>query len=169
MQIFIYLASKSISLRVRILFFAAALLLSVVSDAQKVVLDRLVFGTYYGMCRSDCINIYAVESNQLFKDDSATYGKLDWFFYFTPTRKMDAAKHKLAKGLLNQVPMELLSKNRTTIGCPDCADQGGIYIQAMSGPVSATLKLDIDDTEEQSAEVIAFKRKLLEVVGYLKQ
>ncbi len=137
--------------------------------AQRVVLDKLVFGTYYGMCRADCINIYCVESNQLQKDDSVTYGKLDWFYYFTPSRKMDAAKHKLAKGLLSQVPMELLAKNRTTIGCPDCADQGGIFIQAMSGPVSATLKLDITDTEEQSAEVIAFKKKILEVVAQLKQ
>lgn len=137
--------------------------------AQRVTLDKLVFGTYYGMCRTDCINIYCVESNQLYRDDSVTYGKLDWFYYFTPSRKMDAAKQKIARGLLGQVPMELLSRNRTTIGCPDCADQGGIFIKAMSGPVSATLKLDINDTEEQSEEVIAFKKKLLEVVAYMKQ
>ena len=164
-----YLAFKLLFLRALTLLIAVALLAGARVYAQRVVLDKLVFGTYYGMCRIDCINIYCVESNQLQKDDSVTYGKLDWFYYFTPTRKMDAAKHKFAKGLLSQVPMELLSRNRTTIGCPDCADQGGIFIQAMSGPVSATLKLDITDTEEQSAEVIAFKKKILEAVAYLKQ
>lgn len=151
------------------LFIAFLLLAGTGVSAQRVVLDKLVFGTYYGMCRADCINIYCVESAQLQKDDSTTYGKLDWFYYFTPTRKMDAAKQRAAKALLSQVPMELLSKNRTTIGCPDCADQGGIFIQAMSGPVSATLKIDISDTEDQSPEVIAFKKKILETVAYLKQ
>lgn len=153
------------------LLLLAGLLLtsSVQGYSQKVILDRLVFGTYYGMCHTNCMHIYRVDERTLEKDDSVKYGALDWAYYFTPVSRLDESKHALAKKLIAEVPVELLSRNRSVIGCPDCADQGGIFIQAFSGPVSATFKLDVADTDDQTPTVIAFKKKLLAVMAQLRK
>jgi len=135
--------------------------------AQQPVIDKLVFGTYYGRCTANCVNIYQVDNTSLQKDDSAKYGSANWAYYFTSSRTLPPAKYALAKDLLHQVPLELLSKNRVTIGCPDCHDQGGIFIDIMSGPIFVKFKLDIEDTPDQSAAVVAFKQKLLAVVKQL--
>lgn len=114
------------------------------------------------------MNIYRVDNATLCKDDSAGYASMNWFYDFTNTRTLSADKYAQAKDLLKQIPIELFSKNRIIIGCPDCNDQGGIFMEIMSGPAIVRLKLDINDTPDQTKDVIAFKQKLLAIVKKLQ-
>jgi hypothetical protein len=114
------------------------------------------------------MKIYRVDNTVLCKDDSAHYSSLNWFYDFTNTRTLGADKYAMAKDLLKQIPIELFSKNRIVIGCPDCNDQGGIFMEIMSGPAIVRLKLDINDTPDQTKDIISFKQKLLAVVKKLQ-
>lgn len=129
---------------------------------------KLVFGTYYGMCFGNCVNIYQLTETSLAKDDSAKYNTLSWTYNFTTTQVLDVSKFNKAKDLLNQVPSEMLVNNNKTYGCPDCHDQGGIFVMIENGSAIIRLSLDRDNTSDQSVEVIAFKDKLIAVIDQLK-
>ncbi len=129
--------------------------------------DRLVFGTYYGFCDSNCVNIYQLDNSTLGKDDSAKYGALTWAYQFTTTRLMAKTKADMAKPLLTQVPKELLSNGSITFGAPDSHDQGGVYLIVKTIGGIYRFKLDPDNTPDQSAEVVAFKQKLIATLKQL--
>lgn len=160
--------TKTLKLK-KILPITLLLLLAKSLQAQEPVeIDKLVFGTYYGMCKGKCVHVYELDNAGLRRDDSAHYGSLNWAYYFTATGKMTAEQHKAALSLLKKVPLELCNKNRVTVGSPDSHDQGGIYLEIVSGPADVRMKLDIDDTPEQSAEVRAFKKQLLGLIEKMK-
>ena len=50
-------------------------------------------------------------------------------FDFVP---LPNTKFLLAKDLTEEIPEALLKEEDKTFGCPDCYDQGGIFIQAVS-------------------------------------
>lgn len=88
--------------------------------------NYLVFGKFHGHCLGDCTTLYKLEGNQVFADSLMRFA--DWTdlkFKNVPHAK----KHtETAKALLAVFPMELL-KAEETIGCPDCADQGGFALE----------------------------------------
>lgn len=129
--------------------------------------QKLVFGSYYGMCLSNCVHIYQLTETSLAKDDSAQYSTLSWTYNFTTTQVLDVSKFNKAKDLLNQVPSELLVNNNKTYGCPDCHDQGGIFIMIENGSAIIRVRLDRDNTSDQSPEVVAFKQKVISVLDQL--
>ncbi|MBL7690424.1 MAG: hypothetical protein JNM41_02430 [Flavipsychrobacter sp.] len=139
-----------------------------VQAQEPIEIDKLVFGAYYSMCKGNCVRVYELDNAGLRRDDSARYGSLNWAYYFSGTTKMTAEQHKAALPLLKKVPLELCNKNRVVIGNPDSHDQGGIYLEIISGPADVRMKLDIDDTPEQSAEVRAFKRQLMGLIEEMK-
>lgn len=86
--------------------------------------DYLLFGDFYGMCGgSGCVRIYKVTETGLYADTEADYNMTN--FNFTP---MPQEKFLLVNDLPELIPSELLTEESDIIGCPDCADQGGIFI-----------------------------------------
>lgn len=89
---------------------------------------ELIFGEFYGRCRGseECIEIFKLTAEGLYEDQRDVYPSSDALqVSFKP---LSAGQHAKAKDLLGQLPRELLKLKQPTIGCPDCADQGGYLI-----------------------------------------
>jgi hypothetical protein len=135
-------------------------------DSETV--DRLVFGSFYGTCDSDCVHIYQLDNSTIARDDSAKFGSLTWAYKFTTITQLSKPNAVIAKPLLTMVPKELLANSNTTFGCPDCHGQGGLYIIVKTIPGIYRFRLDMDNTADQSAELIAFKAKMIDVLKQIK-
>lgn len=86
----------------------------------------LVFGKYYGHCRGECATLYKLEGNQVFADDLERF--TDWTELKFKTTALSKERYEAAKALLDAFPQELMAAEET-IGCPDCADQGGFALE----------------------------------------
>lgn len=86
----------------------------------------LVFGKFYGHCRGDCTTLYKLEGTQLFADDLERF--TDWDSLKFKSAALPNDRYQAAKSLLDAFPQELLNAEET-IGCPDCADQGGFAVE----------------------------------------
>ena len=88
----------------------------------------LIFGHYYGECVGEsCIDIFCLETTRLLEDANDTYPSDN--FYAADFYVLSEDKFNEVNGLMSFFPDTLLSINETTIGCPDCADGGGLYIE----------------------------------------
>ena len=89
----------------------------------------LVFGQFYGFCVGEnCVQIYKLEYNRLLTDTNKEYpGRTD--FYQGSYVDIDNAYFEQVKDLLDYFPEEMLNESDTIFGCPDCSDQGGMYIE----------------------------------------
>jgi hypothetical protein len=106
-------------------FFLAVLVFSSCNKSEKT--DYLIFGKFYGFCvGDDCIKMYKVTSKNLYKETSPEYPSNEEYNGKFNTKIND--KLSVAKPLLNMIP-EKLKEEEAFIGCPDCADQGGIYVE----------------------------------------
>ena len=91
--------------------------------------DYLMFGHFYGFCHGEqCIEIFKLEKNKILEDSLDKYPDRTTP-YLGKFYALDNAKFNLAKDLTGFFPENLLNEPDTTIGCPDCADQGGLYIE----------------------------------------
>lgn len=138
------------------------------TEYDENVVDGITFGTFYGNCLKNCVRIYDISPAVLQIDDSVNNGTLNWVYVFKATRTLDKAKQNIALPLLKQVPAELMKNSTTTFGSPDSHDQGGVYIIIKTIPAIYRFRIDMDDTPDQSAEVRAFKRRVLDVMKQIK-
>jgi len=119
--------------------------------------DKLVFGSFYGMCGSNCTKMYEVSSTSLLRFDSARYYPT---LTYGGTVTLDTTRMRIAQTLLAAIPTELTLDTNKTFGCPDCRDQGGIYLEVYKSGVKHKYVIDPDNTSDQSAAVISFKNKV---------
>jgi hypothetical protein len=90
--------------------------------------DSLIFGRFYGECiGTDCVEYFKLTKDSLYKFQDNTYPTPDKTFDDNFIA-LDNSKYELVKNLLTKIPKQLIKLESSTIGCPDCADQGGIYI-----------------------------------------
>ncbi len=86
--------------------------------------DTLIFGSFYGHCQGEtCIETFKLADGKLYEDTEDDYQHQSFDF-----QQLSDDKYKQVKTLLNEVPAELLAHKTGRIGCPDCADGGGVYI-----------------------------------------
>lgn len=109
--------------------------------------EYFIFGTAYGECMGDCAKIFQLEGQQLFADDG-----LEYFLYkdnvpFQAT-SLSAEKVAIAAELSQQFPAALLDEANGSIGCPDCRDQGMMFVKfkTADGPVRFWF-IDPDDAK----------------------
>ncbi len=102
--------------------------------------DRtLLFGTYYGECIGEqCVEIFKLTDSQLFEDIEDSYAGQGSFSFFPLSNE----QFEKAKGLRSAIPQELLSQPDSTFGCPDCVDQGGVFIQVITDGNPQTWRVD---------------------------
>lgn len=136
-------------------------------DPDKYIVDALTFGTYYPDCDSGCVTMYEVRPTTVARDDSAKMKDLlAWGYTFTNVVVLTAARTPVATPLLTSVPRELFKGSTVVLGSPGA--KGGMYLRIMTIPGIYLYKIDLNDSPDQSEEVRAFKRKVLETMGNLK-
>jgi len=134
-------------------------------DAPKA--ETLVFGTYFGMCQGTCFVTYRLASGVLQADRNETYISGD--YTFEPTETLPAEDYTRVAGLLTTIPAVLRNGDGGTLGCPDCADQGGVYVDFTDAQGKRKVYyLDTNNTSDQAEAVVRFKTRILEAVDLLR-
>ena len=91
--------------------------------------NYLIFGHFYGFCfGEECIEIFKLTKSKLYEDSNDNYAGEPFNF-----KELSNDKFEASKALLSFLPPELLNEKELIIGCPDCADQGGVFIQYKNG------------------------------------
>lgn len=92
--------------------------------------DYIVFGDYYGMCAGDrCVRMYLLTESTLFEDSYKRYpsSQKPYEGAFTIDR---SNRFNEVKDLRSEIPSALINSESVVLGCPDCSDGGGIYIES---------------------------------------
>ncbi len=100
--------------------------------------DYLIFGHFYGFCVGEnCIEIFKLTNNTLYEDSNDNYSINPLNF-----EPLESTKFELVKDLMLYFPEKLLTENEDIIGCPDCADGGGLYIEYSKNGIVKHWKID---------------------------
>ncbi len=90
--------------------------------------NSFVFGKYFGFCvGAQCTNLYKIQDGRVFSDAMERLMDPDDLVF--KAEPLSNEKYQIAKAVLDAFPEELLAETAETIGCPDCADQGGYFIE----------------------------------------
>src|SRR4051812_5608326 len=93
-------------------------------DKSKMPGDSFMFGIWYGECNTNCTTFYLLKNGKLFKDRNENPERRRF-----NTNHLSNEKFEIAKQLQNSLP-DFLETNTGTIGRPDAADQGTIFIRS---------------------------------------
>ncbi len=126
-------------------------------------IDYLIFGISYGFCPSNCTHLYKLENEELFADDIDI--GIPNPVPFLPTPLPDT-KYQLAKDLLTTFPSDLLQSNQAVYGCPDCSDQGTVYIELKYSGTVRSWRLDPLDVGQTQA-IIDYRKKIEDLKNLL--
>lgn len=100
--------------------------------------DYLIFGHFYGFCAGEsCIEIFKLTDTKLYEDTEDNYA-LEQFNF----EEKENEKFNLAKDLIDYFPTELLSETENVLGCPDCSDGGGIFIELSKNGTVNSWRID---------------------------
>jgi len=129
--------------------------------------DTAIIGSFNNNCTgADCQKFFQVNDYSILKFLNVGANQYDFNQYkYTPTIKR--GDYTI---LLKAVPAEILAlKGQTKIyGAPDAADQGGVYFELRQGITVTKIYIDNNDTEDQSADIKAFKKLIQEKITSLK-
>ncbi|GAA4273055.1 hypothetical protein GCM10022258_23490 [Aquimarina gracilis] len=132
-------------------------------QASEVQVQSLVFGSFTGECFGDCFDVFKIDGTKLEEDRIVDFYTQNYSFKGSFTFPGEEfMKHQ---SILNEIPAELIEGSDKTFGCPDCADQGGVYLVITIGDgKTINYLIDTDDTEDQSTEITTFKKKIFEII-----
>ncbi|MEH0156018.1 hypothetical protein V6R21_17860 [Limibacter armeniacum] len=138
------------------------------SSSSKTTLkdEQLVFGLYYGECLGNCTHLYLIDNEMLYQDDSVTY-IIPEQVPFKP-EALPSESYEMAKILLAEFPSALLNETDSIFGCPDCADQGGIFIRYSYGDKTRTFRIDTNDNDLPEY-LIPYSNKVESITSSLSQ
>lgn len=125
----------------------------------------ITFGTYYGLCADNCTTIYKIEDGKLFLDEADRVIPKDIPFQDFP---LSDEKLNLAKEVMDAFPNELLQESESQIGCPDCADQGGYYLEWKENGERKVWRLDTNENA-LPRYLKPFVQKISEVIEELNE
>ena len=103
--------------------------------------EHFVIGKAYGMCQGDCATFYSIENGIAYTDDMKYFYRTENELKFK-TNALPADKYKKIKKLAGQIPQYLIGHPNQTFGCPDCADQGLIYVETKINGVKKHWMID---------------------------
>jgi len=136
-------------------------------DTQESIPDaegELIFGEAYGFCVGDCAHFYRLSNGNLYQDTIDRYMEESPEFDDTP---LTSAQYELAAPLLSGIPDYLLKNTNQTIGCPDCADQGGVHLFLTNESQSLFWHIDTF-TENQPEEIRAYVSQVRSIIDQLR-
>ncbi|HNP07264.1 MAG TPA: hypothetical protein PKN99_06540 [Cyclobacteriaceae bacterium] len=126
--------------------------------------EVLIFGVAYGYCVGDCAHFFQIKEGALFKDNIARYPEEELHFDKDP---LPEDKYQVAKSLLTQFPEFLKERPNETIGCPDCADQGGYHLILNMNNAIQYWHIDTS-VDSQPAEIRAYMDQVRTVLEQLQ-
>ena len=118
---------------------------------ENEVIETIIFGHYYGRCFGEtCIETYKIENGKLYEDFDDDYSRNTFNFV-----KLSDKLFEQVVDIINHIPQELREVNGQTFGCPDCADQGGVYIELFDSSNSeADMKFFIDQNSNNTPKYL---------------
>jgi len=127
-------------------------------ESSEVGLDMagyeyLSFGHLYGLCQGEeCVEIFRIDESGVFEDTKDEYPSRSEAYKgdFSLKVDIDPASFEL---LITTFPEALLNEEEVVLGCPDCADQGGYYIEIAK--LEGTKRFWILDTNKSSVPAYA--------------
>ena len=151
---------------ISVLTFVALALVSCSKDMSNPVNpgDYLIFGTFYGECLGNCSHFFMIRDGLLFMDDVEIGIPEEIPFTNDP---MSSADYDLAVELQEEFPSDLTDSDKRIYGCPDCHDQGGVYLELNNSEGRFKWRIDTDD-DEQSEAISTYKKRVMEVVSLLR-
>lgn len=124
----------------------------------------LIFGEAYGFCAGDCAHFFQISNKHIYKDNIDRFGTDLPTFDDIP---LSGSDYELAESLLANFPSYLLDNPNVTLGCPDCADQGGIHIYYIQGTNTYFWHIDTF-IDNQPAEIRDYLSQMRDVIAALK-
>ena len=129
--------------------------------------DYLVFGAFAGECYGDCLASFRVMNKRLEEDTTNQYYRYD--YEFRADRELSSDAFEKAKVLMDDLPADLIRSDLDSYGCPDCADQGALFLMFEQAGEQRIIVLDSRDTDDQSAAIVAYKDRLQELILELRE
>lgn len=126
--------------------FAVAISFFVLScndDEAKSSTDYIIFGHHYGFCQgADCLKYFKLDTEHVYEyADTCLPIPVSSCYEANPPMLSDA-KFEIAKSLFDDFPEALFDETEMTLGCPDCADQGGLYLEIKRGDAVNSWNID---------------------------
>lgn len=121
-----------------------------------------IFGKAYGECGGNCATFFNIQGDKLYADDMQYYTGTFAF----QSSALPNSKYETANVLRDSFPSYLASNPNKTFGCPDCHDQGGIYIKRCVNGQNQYWNIDTD-TAEQPIEIRAYVQQVFAVIDSL--
>lgn len=139
------------------------LICSCTKDGLRNV-DYFSFGKAYGFCIGNCATFFQIRGDKIYPDDMERYNQTDMKFKPEP---LGFEEYNAAHKLIEDFPSYLAKNPDKTFGCPDCVDQGGIYIEIKE---DGQVKRWNFDTSISSlpAEIRDYVQEVSEVIDNLK-
>ena len=133
-------------------------------------LAAIVFGKYCGHCLDNCTDMfrYDISSNTVQADSTDGYLRKSSFQFDV---QLTQDRHSIANALVEKMPAQLnsVADTLTRIGCPDCADQCGYYLETIDAS-QRSRKFQFDtDTAQVPQELRSFVVQLGIAVNQMKQ
>jgi hypothetical protein len=126
--------------------------------------DSLIFGEAYGFCVGDCAHFFQIKDNNLLRDNEDRYaGDIPTF----EAKPLSGPDYELANALLTNFPQYLVDHPNQTLGCPDCADQGGIHLYYTKGNQQFFWHIDTF-VDNQPVEIRDYINQVKDVIADLK-
>ena len=89
----------------------------------------IVFGLFAGECIGDnCVRIFKLTEEELFEDQNDIYPGTIFTGEQFDFEGLPNSKFELAEDFASFFPEEILDETESRFGCPDCGDQGGIFL-----------------------------------------
>ena len=121
------------------------LILLVFTNCKKSSLhgDHFIFGSSFSECVGNCVNYFMLKKEQLYPDDMKNWSDKLKF----KNNQLSQDKINLAKKIESNLPNFLKNSISSTYGCPDCHDQGAIYIEIKKNSKTTKFKIDTDTSQ----------------------
>lgn len=103
--------------------------------------EYMIFGRYCGRCISDkCAPMYKIDFiKKLLLDNSSNYVRAQPFDF---SKELTVEQFNMVSKVDTSMPDSLFLTSETRFGCPDCADQCGIYLEINKGGKKYAFELD---------------------------
>lgn len=127
--------------KIIVILLAIALVPACTSDDTEATINEngyLIFGHFYGECIGEqCVETFKLTNLSLFEDTIDDYNGQQLSF-----EQLDDDLFEKVKDLITFFPNRLLNEEEGFVGCPDCADGGGLFIVYKNNSTEKTWRID---------------------------
>lgn len=152
--------------------FCLTLLFTACSNNEPAAPDNseeyLVFGYFSQFCSNCDKTMFKLTRASLAYDSFQS--DFNWPEYdFNQEGLLSQSDHNNAIQLLDLLPDDLKNTDKAILGCPDCTDQGGFYIEfPLNGEIRKVV-VDPFDSDDQTEDIVAYKNAMQVILALIEQ